>query len=274
MQYYPPMPNVHDVNRKSILIHPALPVQMMTILIIVKYNNSIIMGIILGMMVVRNSHVVRVVVVVVISRQVVIREWLEISRIDELVYRKCQELYTPVNPPLIHNSLILAAAAAVVVDQLNNKFNNSNSSVNNNFANRQQQIAYQNQLQQQQKQHKQAAINQLQTIQSSLTNYGLNYSPSQFYPYLSNNNDSSNSSLPQQVEKEKSVNKVYPLLYKLAVNSTQSYNDDGGGMVEQDQGKGVKQDEMKTPLYTLFDKHIGALPNSNVQMEEDRVTGC
>jgi len=122
----------------------------------------------------------------------------------------------------------------------------------------QQQIAYQNQLQQQ-KQHKQAAINQLQTIQSSLSNYGINYSQTNFYPYLSNSNS---NGLPQQVEKEKSVNKVYPMLYKLAVNSTQSYDrsdDEGRGGEDTKVNKG---DEMKSPLYTLFDKHIGALPNS------------
>ena len=72
------------------------------------------MVIILGMMVLRNSHV----------EKVIIREEWVISRINELVYRKCQGLYTPVNPPLIHSSLILAAAAAVaVVDQHHNKFN-------------------------------------------------------------------------------------------------------------------------------------------------------
>ena len=132
----------------------------------------------------------------------------------------------------------------------------------------QQQIAYQNQLQQQQQKTKQAAINQLQTIQSSLSNYGLNYSSTNFYPYLLNtntnnsNSGSGSSMLPQQVEKEKSLNKVYPMLHKLAVNSTQSYGNDGGGTVDTEQGKEDGIDEMKSPLYTLFDKHIGALPNS------------
>ena len=261
MQYYPPMPNVHDVNRKSILIHLALPVQMvmmMILLLIVKYSNSIIMVIILGMMVVRNSKGERVVVIV-------IWEWA----IKQNKRVSIQEM-----PRVIHSGQPSTSSQQPHGRWwwwwwwwTNSSTNSTtpNSSVNNNFVNSNNKLPTKINFNNKSNINKRQLIN-YKTIQSSLTNYGLNYSQTNFYPYLnsnSNNNGNSNG-LPTQVEKEKSVNKVYPMLHKLAVNSTQSYNEGGGRTVNQEEGKVKKDgiDEM-SPLYTLFDKHIGALPNAN-----------
>ncbi|KAL7466061.1 hypothetical protein ACHAXS_006353 [Conticribra weissflogii] len=116
----------------------------------------------------------------------------------------------------------------------------------------------------QQPTQQQKKLTSQQRAQALVSNYGLEPSRTRFFPYMH---------LPPEVEVKKGLEskkgqKAFPLLDKLIHASAPDGNDDKGKRGERKMEKDSKDDAEKllaktSPLYTLFNQHLGALVDNH-----------